>query len=380
MGEVNSAACDEYDFSTSWECLDEKAIQGELSKSNKTIDSFSKVLLDLTKGESVCDKAEKERQKVLTEIGPAGWIHLFNRTNDSKAMHFNQPSFVLSLSPEQKKSYDMVFRYRMETNTVQDVQDQLYKLVLGMPLHDISTIQVAYYNLKDGNYTKSLYDKINNEVAAVSELISSTRFSMPRVGKMEKETPIDQRTKDWQKAHLQAKLQDYLDFFKNSPISDSIVHRGNGNFSLKADAHTRAKIIDAYTKEITSVSSDFEGKLKKTIEGARKLKEETIPLAKKGCKIAAVLDHLGWMSSLADMIYTCSVLTNDNREKFSKGDSEAPFCFMQILPALVNVKHNYNFWPLQDRPTSTGTKYEDFYTKAKDAVTKHCQDLVFGKS
>ncbi len=364
-----------------WENLDEGKIKDSVDAIVKRIDEYQKLSEGRRHGDSVKKALGEKRKEVLNDLGPAGWVSSFNNTNKSSAMGNLSPTFYQGLSPEKRKSYDMVYHLKTDTNSLQATCDALFKAMSEFPLDDAVTVIQVKENLIGENYTKTLYEKVNNDVEALREFASGNGIlSFPKAARFYRENKGSMDPELLNKQYVRMKVRAFEEAFGNSVLSSSITNR-KGKFSPKQSVLTRMHTIDDYTYQV-AIIKDLDTKMNKAMEQCKKIQSENIKWNRKECKNDVTKALIDSLERLSFTIEAMAATARETFRRFKEPATDAPYCFMKKLPALGNiggVLDTLGFHPDTDDPMNRGTFYEEIYTEARKTLNNAYTTIVLLK-
>ena len=370
-----------------WESIEEKDILAELQAFNTNCIAATKQL-NVMIVNNECKKTEEMLETFAYGDLAEGWLKSFhdaNRDSFSKYINGNaRPGWYSSLSLDQQKRYDMIMQYYRDTVTLLNPFSDLSRILLD--LVDRKTLRegfrVAYmvFNFGDAGITENFYKKLDVDARQVSARINRDWGDAERMASSAKTFLENNRERmdysSLKAGYQKARLQDYLDDFRNSVISDTFGVLSDGSFYVKADALSKARAIDKYTFALAQ-SEDAEDVMKKLIEECTAVMNKQLIPNEKDAKTEGCGNVFMLLRKLVQELinYAETVLESFKLYREANPD-EAPYCFMKHPSAYDAVQPKYGFTPDRRDPWDGGTHYADLYVMEAVALTRHCEEFV----
>ncbi|MBO4870245.1 MAG: hypothetical protein J5585_11095 [Clostridia bacterium] len=369
-----------------WKNIKEQSLSDEFLYVDHRIMVLAKAFENLSYDLEI-DELKNEMKLVLEQqLSSACWIVQFKRTNRDDfpnivpAPAASKPSFYGTLTPEEKKQYDMVFNYHQEALLYENVSDYVAMMLRKLPLDDSFKLFMIKENFEDAQFNKSFYDKVNADLQSISDRLEQDWYFFEKRAKRSQDY-VDKYagkiSKDkFKTGYRKERLKDYLDDVKNCTFYSNLQSRSDGVFECKPDVYARASAVDDYTYELSRIKG-LDEKLQKSIDECVKLRNKDILPAEKYSKTIPGKSVFSALDELVKEVqgYLEEALTEYNL--FKNCDSNAPYCFMKKLPGYASMSSKYGFssQPYTD-PWDMGTFYINIYSYGRTALEKHCKEFV----
>lgn len=369
-----------------WENLSEKEIERQLFSINTKCNIVAIGLKKLVDEGNYEDVEQAFYELYTKELSQEGWLRSFHKTNSgvfpAAASDYTRPSWYVSLSPEQKKSYDACLEYHHDSMWLLNTCEDLRQVLLEFDLEGAYKILLLKKNMIEANMNKDYYKKIDGEVKEVSELINldwnkmesmasrSEDYYKRNAGSMERSALNN--------GYRQERIKDYKEIFSRYEVFGSMSDRGNGSYSVRPGELAKLSIIDKYTKKVVDLKEAGDA-ARKTIDKCERIKSGRMADSLKQTKtqacrsLAAAFDEV--LSQLTEFAYQASTA----QRLFEKADDEEPYCYMKLLDSLNHFRSNYSFSAdaYGYDPVKNGTNFAEMYKAMAKAISEHCQDFVY---
>ncbi len=384
MAEVNETLEFESDeVASSWEFLSENSIKNEITGLITRGTNLSTLLEKMVYANDY-DKTSKEYDRFwMDDLGTAGWVTTFYNTNLSTFREFkninNAPPWYSTLSPEKKKAFDASQKYFADAGLLIKIMADMRKVMMKIKLRDAFRFMRITLNLDEAGFSEDMYHKIDQDVQEVGRLINlnwdtmensaglSRRFYSSNSSSMSKDQLLNGYRKE--------KIRDYQIAVEAARLNDHFTARSDGTFTVNSAFLAEMRILDKYTAELTTLRN-IEDDMKSTLEACPVI-NESIHLAWKEASTThfkALLDTLEKLNrTLMDFcegglnVWNC----------YKNRDTDAPYCFVRVLPAFSKFSGKYEFYPRSSDPWHDGTEFEDIYRCAAKSLSEHCYDFVY---
>ena len=366
-----------------WENIDENwvksEVQGLVTRMNNVSALIERVVYD-----NNFEKADKEFGDLwMNDLGASGWISYYLNTN---ADHFDPfikknayPSWYGAATPEQKKNYDIARKYYVESSHIQKPMEELRKIMMLLRFKEAFTYMRITQNFDEAGFGEELYNRINNDMLGVSNLInqswdafergaiSSERFYNDNAGGLSKSDMVT--------GYRKARMKDYQLALDAMKLNASFDVRSDGSVTVKPDILAQTQVIDKFTERIASLSN-IEDDMKKTMEDCRKFSESRNAAAKE-LSSPLFIGLLDALDRLKESIYEYCEGGLNVYTCYKDHDTDQPYLFVRPLPAFGSMKSAYGFGPISGDPWKDGTYFQKLYREAAYALSAHCKEAVY---
>ena len=352
---------EEDNMTYAWDNIDFQQLTDRLTGAANNPSDLIKLMEDLCQGDGDEEAAYDTAVAFLDyEFGPNGWFRNFVSVNES-AMAKYQPA----TQDDREK-----FAYWEDLKIISEMCKKAYigysKLNKDLFLSCFRLIQ-AKVNMDDYNLDKSLYDKINESVKAITELLNKDPYSLslPTHEKYVKDNKeaiekdlIEKRDKDL-KDYVGGSLKaGYVKYISTTEFGRQLtIDKELNRTRLPSNFDKMLHVVDVYTRNVAWAAGQDMGKLKESSQDFcdngilinTKMKEMVkTPL----CRSVAET-----LSRICSVFFRFTSLGHEYYEKY-KNSSDAPFCFMKNVPALSNANGVGLSALCKDEPWKTdGTMY-----------------------
>ncbi len=319
----------------------------------------------------------------MNDLGTSGWISYFYNTNKDNFEPFiakkTYPSWYGTAEPAQKQKYDSARKCFTDCAALIKPMTELRKIMMLIPLKESFKFMRVTYNFDSAGFTTTLYQKINNDLKTVSNIINSN-WNTLESGAIASKNYYDQYAGKVSRSEMisgyrQARMKDYLADLQTSPARDSFIANSSGIFSVSSSHMAKLRVIDKYTLQIASLNN-IEDDMKAAMESLRKLNED-LGKAYGAVSGTPFTELLNALDSLRTTIYDYCESGLHVYTSYKNHETEMPYIFVCPLPCLNEIKVAYGFEPLTADPWKDGTAFEAMYTRAAKALSLHCYDFVY---
>ncbi len=365
-----------------WENLDESAILSEINGLIQRVSTLSKELGTVVLDNSYEKVAELIKALRTKDLSAESWIDQFYITNRETFKNTTGPEWMIwfnNLSKEKQDRFRLVQNYYKDASALLDTVGRLWEILGYLPLKEGFKLQRLKENLEKSGANQETYDIINEDLKLFSDQINQDWAAMER--NAERCAMYYEANKDKLPPeklafyYYEERLKDYLDNFKKNAASESLVHRGKGQFSVKPVWYANMGGLDRYTSAIAWMP-DIRDEANNVIDRANKVLTTEIPAAEKACKTKACQSLVVAFGMLVETVVTFAEFSRDTYEGFKEG-ARFPYCLMRKLSSYSSVKPRYSYKPDASDPWDAGTSFQEIYVKAADAITQHCKDFVY---
>lgn len=371
-----------------WESIEEKEIRAELEVFVKNCNDAIKQLQVMVPNNE-CKKTEDMLETFAYGDLANGWMSSFHTANrDSFAKYLNgsaRPTWYAGLPLDKKEHYDMIMQYYRDIVTLMNPCTDLSRILLE--LVDQKTLRKGFrliymvFNFGDAGITEKTYKTIEIDTRQVSSIINENWGETERIAVSAQQFLENNRDRmdpsSLRDGYRKARLNDYINNFRNKAIADNFGILSDGSFYVKAGILSKVRAIDKYTF-IIAQSEDIEDEMKKLVEACNAvLNKQLIPNEKD-----ARTEMGGWVFlTLRNLVkevinYAETVLDSFKLYKEANPD-ESPYCFMKNPSAYDAVQPKYGLNPNKQNPWDNGTHYTDLYVMLAVALTEHCSEFVY---
>ena len=367
----------------SWESLDEGAINAEIAGLSSRIEKLNVMLDRMVYKNDYDDTSKAFNNFWMQDLSMSGFVAAFYNSNKSTFAKYldenSAPPWYHNLSTEEKKAFDASQHYFGDAAALLKPMEDMRKLMMLLPLKDSFRLMRTTLNFDEAGYGRDLFDKINRDVEAVNELLTtswgqlesrafaSKRYYDANVGSLGRE--------QLNKGYREARLRDYDEEVKMSAAGKRFIPRGDGKFNVEAGFLADMKVIDKYTLQIAAIPNVVDD-LKKTQEACGQVTAE-IDAAWKKMKTPLFKNLADTLDKLRRTIYEYAGGGINVWQSYRNRDDDSPYCFIKILPAFSRVQGSYGFNPRSTDPWHEGSEYYEIYQSAARALADHCKDFVY---
>lgn len=371
-----------------WESIEEKDITNELTGFSQRCGQVTKQLNAMI-AYNECKKTEDALQLfAYNDLGSAGWVSSFHQINmDSFSKYMNgssRPSWYSELPLDKQKRYDMIMQYYKDTAALLNPFTELSTILLNMvsrqSLKEGFRLVYLMFNLFDAGIDEKTYKQVEIDARQVSSRINKNWGDMERIAVSAGKFLEDNRSRmDFgalQTGYRKARLQDYMNDFRNSAISDSFGILSDGSFYVKSGILAKVRAIDKYTMFIAQTEY-IEDVMKDLLDKCKNLlNKQLIPSEKAAATEACGIAFMAVRKLVMEIITFAETVLDTFKQYKDANPDESPYCFMRPLSAYDVIQSRYGLSPNKSDPWDTGTKYTDLYIMEAVALTEHCEDFV----
>jgi len=367
-----------------WENTSKEMFNAELSALNTSVSTLAQQIAGVVEHNDYEETAELRDRLIDGDLGSDGWLARFYNANSGTfpdgVRTMSRPSWVDSLPAEKQKTYETALSFHQDAKILLDAFAQVELIFRYLPLEDAFRIQRLKLNFEDVDMNESVYDKVNKDTLAISELINSSWSSLEEKARRSRVLYQDSHgilSKDaFEKEYRRERSRDYQDIVKGYSVYERLYDRGDGTFSNRSDWIADMKIIDKYTQQV-AIIKNLDTALEKALNECKGFTERDVPAMTKNLKNEYSRHLSAALQNLVEKTTVFASTALEDYKKFRSGDSEAPYCFMKKLPSLSSVKSNYSFDPSRDEPTQYGTSYYEIYQFGRVSINTHSKEFVY---
>lgn len=372
----------DYNEGFGWESIKEADLSTEVANLTSKLGKVTKLLFRTVADNDYEACAQAFKDLWMNDLSVGGWVPTFchlNKDPFGKLPENQRPSWWTQSTADMRKAYETSLRYYWDLNWLTDIFTDLSQCMMKFPLKDAFRFMRSVLNFDEAGFDREFYNKINQDMKDVAQLLrkswdalesgasNSRRYYNDHFGKVARS--------DFDRPYVQARQRDYQLYVQSFRSGDSFQCRTDGTITASPYMLASAKVIDKYTRQISSMPN-IEDAMKQTMETCRALLTRVntgCPNVKgKGCQ--ALADAL---SKFITELYEFSETAKSVWDRFKNRDPEEPFCFVTKLSAYSEMNGAYGLNPVSSDPWHDGTEFHALYLRAASALTDQCKDFVY---
>ena len=347
MGEVDEIkSIEEIKEEAKWQNIDDKTCEEAIKRMSERVSDTSGWISIALKDGKGFKYLQESLGNLYSEFDESSWYHFF-LTENADFMSDNLVGKgavavrVGSLSQNMQGKYTF-FRIYLDTlNKMKPAIDKLRDILAEMYLEKtfedaIILIGVNKY-FKEHYFDENKYNELNTFIGSINNFLKLNMGDLDKRATSSQDyfnrNYADQSEDVFEKGYKDARDEDYKKILVSEHvIGDMMEYNGNGVCNIRDGQYNRWNVID---KSITSVLKIKFGDLKSSMEKVEHLCQEIKNIDLSVDNSRSELSSLSLnLRVLIDVLEQFAKETKTIAEGFEKGDSKAPYCFLNELPAL----------------------------------------------
>ena len=385
MSNINGANIEDPVAGASWENLDEKQIERQLSSLTASLNKLAEQIKRFVFDNDYTKTSELYDDCWIGDLSGDGWLLGFlnlNRESFADYLGGSKPDWYGAASAEERKTYDLCLQYYRELSLLKPSVDQLRSVMMRLPLLDGFRCVRFTLNFIDAGLDREYYDHINKDIEFVNSLIHWPWDRLDANARTAKQYYRDNCQRlgraELEKGYRQARVRDYQNLVQTLYSGGSFRPHSDGVYSLDLNCVVLMEIIDDYTDKLSSLK-DIEDEMKQAVEKCNGVLNGLNEVY-GSLKNASVLSLVGGLRALTREIMEFADLAGTAYRKFKNKDDDDPYCYVKPLPVNSSLDGKYGLSAVSGDAMSNGTRFAQLYGKALDALNAHCHDFVYAAS
>ena len=350
MGEVDEIkSIEEIRNKAKWENIDDKACEEAIRLMSERVEDTSGWLAIALKDGSGFKYLQESIGNLYTEFDETSWYNIFLTENadymsDNLIGKAAVAVRVAGHSQNLQAKYELFLKVYLDNlnklkPAIDKVRDILKEVYLGENLEKaIKLIGVKKY-FKQHSLDEKRYDELNSFISRVNDFLKESMSSLDNGAKESEEYykanfPTYTDRDAFEKGYIEAREKDYRKILSDKRIiGDMMEYRGDGVCYIKDGHYNRWNAIDKYiNNEILPIKfSDLKSEMDKVLHTCEELKSMDLSVSDIRSEFSSLSLNL---RVLIDVMEDFAKEVKIIAEGFEKGDSKAPYCFLNQLPIL----------------------------------------------